>query len=206
VGNFDVVALAASFDFLRIAITAAVQVLDERVQKLLWAQFSGLSTGLAATSGATGGLRQLGRACAALTAEARGLANPVSLDYRGQVSEGVEDHASMAPLSVRRTSELVTLAYRIIAFELVVAAQAVDLREGARPLGQGTRAAYEAVRDAVPVLVDETDWAPDIDRLVATAAGAELLRRVARDAGERKPLSELHGPALEHGDGSGEQP
>jgi histidine ammonia-lyase len=201
VGNFDVVALAASFDFLRIAITAALQVLDERVQKLLWAQFSGLSTGLAATSGATGGLRQLGRACAALTAEARGLANPVSLDYRGQVSEGVEDHASMAPLSVRRTSELVTLAYRIIAFELVVAAQAVDLREGARPLGQGTRAAHEAVRDAVPFLVDETDWAPDIDRLIATAAGAELLRRVARDAGERKPLSDLRGPALEHGDG-----
>jgi hypothetical protein len=56
------------------------------------------------------------------------------------------------------------------------------------------------------VLVDETDWAPDIDRLVATAAGAELLRRVAIDAGERKPLSDLHGPALEHGDASGEQP
>ena len=206
VGNFDVVALAAAFDFLRIAITAALQVLDERVQKLLWAQFSGLSTGLTpSSSGATGGLRQLGRACAALTAEARGLANPVSLDYRGQLSEGVEDHASMAPLSVRRTSELVTLAYRIIAFELVVAAQAVDLREGARPLGQGTYAAYEAVRDAVPLLVDETDWAPDIDRLIATAAGAELLRRVARDAGERQPLSDLKGPAVEHGDGSGEQ-
>lgn len=191
VGNFDVIALSTAFDFLRIALTSALQVLDERVQKLLWADFSGLTTGLATGSGGTtGGLRQLGRTCAALTAEARGLANPVSLDYRGQLAEGIEDHASMAPLSVRRTSELVSLAHRIVALELVIAAQAIDLR-GRPHLGHGTRVAYAAVREHVPALVDETDWAPDLDSLVEVVAGAELLDRVAADAGARSTLSEL---------------
>jgi len=89
VGNFDVIALSTAFDFLRIALASTLQVLDERVQKLLWRDFSGLTTGLAARpGGATGGLRQLGRTCAALTAEARGLANPVSLDYRASWPRG----------------------------------------------------------------------------------------------------------------------
>lgn len=72
----------------------------------------------------------------------------------------------------------------------MVAAQAVDLR-GAAPLGQGTRLAYAAVREHVGRLDDETDWAPDLDGLLETVAGAELLDRVAADAGRRDPLSEL---------------
>jgi len=100
----------------------------------------------------------------------------------------------MAPLSVRRTSELVSLAHRIVVLELVVAAQAIDLR-GAAPLGRGTHRAYAAVRDHVPRLVDETDWAPDLDGLIDAAAGAELLDRVAADAGRRRPLSELPDPS-----------
>jgi len=47
----------------------------------------------------------------------------------------------------------------------------------------------------VPRLVDETDWAPDLDGLIDAAAGAELLDRVAADAGRRRPLSELPDPS-----------
>ena len=104
VGNFDVTSLAMAFDYIRLGIAHAAQVANERVQKLLWQHFSGLPTGLARSDGPTGGLRPLGRSFAALASEARFLANPVSLDYRGQLAEGVEDHASMAPLAVSTTS------------------------------------------------------------------------------------------------------
>jgi histidine ammonia-lyase len=97
VGNFDMTSLAMAFDYVRLGIAHAAQVANERVQKLLWRHFSGLPTGLARREGPTGGLRPLGRSFAALASEARLLANPVSLDYRGQLAEGVEDHASMAP-------------------------------------------------------------------------------------------------------------
>lgn len=195
VGSFDVVGLAMAFDLLRLALTSAIKVADERVQKLLWSAFSGLPTGLAPQDGPTGGLRPLGRWCAALTAEARHLANPVSLDYGAQLAEGIEDHASMAPLSVRKTSELVSLGHRMVAHELICAAQAVDLR-GAGPLGRGTRVAYETVRECVPRLVDETDWEPDIGRLVQRVANGELAARVAADAGERAPLAAYAGPQV----------
>lgn len=195
VGNFDVLALAIAFDLLRLGLASAVKVADERVQKLLWSAFSGLPTGLAPQEGPTGGLRPLGRWCAALAAEARHIANPVSLAYGAQLAEGVEDHASMAPLAVRKASELVSLGHRMVAHELICGAQAVDLR-GCAPLGQGTRVAYECVRECVPRLVDETDWEPDVARLVERVADGELVARVAADAGEREPLEAHEGPRV----------
>jgi histidine ammonia-lyase len=201
VGNFDVVSLAMAFDLLRLGLAQVASVANERVQKLLWREFSGLPTGLAAHDGPTGGLRPLGRWMAARAAEARFLANAASLDYRGQLAEGIEDHASMAPLSVRKTSELVSVCHRMVALELIVAAQAVDLG-GRAPLGSGTRRAYDAVRECVPRLVDETAWAADIDRLVELVADGELSRHVATGAGEREPLSEYDAPGLAPRDGA----
>jgi histidine ammonia-lyase len=202
VGGFDVTALAMAFDLLRLGLASALKVADERVQKLLWSSFSGLPTGLAPEDGPTGGLRPLGRLCAATAAEAGHLANPVTLAYAAQLAEGVEDHASMAPLSVRKTSELVSLGYKMVAHELICAAQAVDLRGGG-PLGQGTRVAYECVRECVPVLVDETDWEPDVARLVELIANGDLVARVAAGAGEREPLEALEGPQAAPADGDG---
>jgi histidine ammonia-lyase len=193
VGNFDVAAVAMAFDLVRLAIANVTKVANERVQKLLWRHFSGLPSELAVEQGATNGLKPMGRWCAALTAEARSLANPVSLDYVGQVAEGVEDHASMAPLAVRRTYEVVSVAHRLIAQELIIAAQAVDMR-GIRPLGRGTAIAYQAVREHVPMLREVGDWNPDVEALVNAVANGELTDRVAARAGERQELSEHEGP------------
>jgi histidine ammonia-lyase len=56
---------------------------------------------------------------------------------------------TMAPLGARRLAEMVGLGERIAAVELVVAAQAVDLR---RPpaLGRATGELHRLVRNAVP--------------------------------------------------------
>src|ERR1700760_2662085 len=192
VGNFDVTSLAMAFDYIRLGIAHAAQVANERVQKLLWQHFSGLSTGLAPHEGPTGGLRPLGRSFAALASEARFLANPVSLDYRGQLAEGVEDHASMAPLAVNTTSALVSLVHRLGGLGLVVAAQAVDLRAGAGGLGAGAGRAYALVREYASTLTDETEWNADVEGLATLVGDGGLARRVARVAGSRPALS---GPA-----------
>jgi histidine ammonia-lyase len=196
VGNFDVTSLAMAFDYVRIGIAHAAQVANERVQKLLWQHFSGLPTGLARQDGLTGGLRPLGRSFAALASETRFLANPVSLDYRGQLAEGVEDHASMAPLAVSTTSTLVGLAYRLVALELIVAAQAVDLRGGPERLGVGTARAYTLVREFAGSLTEETEWNADIEGLATFLGEGQLARRVASVAGSRPALSEHEAPAI----------
>lgn len=197
VGNFDVIALAMAFDLLRIALAEVIQMSNERVQKLLWGHFSGLPGGLSSEQGSSAGLRPMGRSCAALSAEARSFAAPVSLNGHAQLEEGIEDHASMAPLSVRRAAELVGLAHRVAALELIVSAQAVDMRGKQQGLGKGTSDAYEIVRECVPLLEqDATEWTPDVGRLVGLIAEGALEREVAADVGQRPALSGLEGPTL----------
>ncbi len=151
VANFDALPLAAALDFLRIALAPALTSAGERAVKLLQAPLSGLPEGLAARAGlAEDALSQLGVAALALTAEARLLAQPVSFELAGTtLHEGIEDRITMAPLAARRLAEMVELGERLGAVELVVAAQAVDLR-GRPRLGAGTGRAYELVRERVP--------------------------------------------------------
>ena len=90
----------------------------------------------------------------ALAIEARLLGQPVSLEIpSASQAEGLEDRASMTPLAARRLGELVELARGVVAIELVVAAQAIELRHGARPdaIGAGARRMFDAVRELIAV-------------------------------------------------------
>lgn len=150
VSNVEVLPLAAAVDFVRIALAPALTAANERLMKLLQAPFSGLSDGLAAGSAHEDGLAELGNAGQALAAEARLLAQPVSFELASTTqAEGIEDRMTLAPLGARRLAEMVELGERIVAIELVVAAQAVDLRK-AGPLGTGTRRLYDLVRSGAP--------------------------------------------------------
>lgn len=179
-GNFDVTVLALAFDATRNAIAVTTRMASERVQKHLWSTFSDLTTYLASGGAAFGGLRAVGRRCAALAAEARELADPVAVNYSAQLAEGIEDHGSMAPLAVRRAHELVTLCHAMVAEELVVAAEAVDLR--GVTLGAGTRVAHELVRRHVPPVEDVTTWKPDMAALLDLVAHGELAHAVREGA------------------------
>ncbi len=103
---------------------------NERAVKLLQAPFSGLAAGLAARVGSPDdALSELAVAGQAITVEARTLAHPVSYELASSVKgEGIEDRATMAPLSARRLADMTSLCARVAAIEFVVAAQAIDLR------------------------------------------------------------------------------
>jgi histidine ammonia-lyase len=150
VGNFDILPLAAALDFLRIALAPVLTSADERLIKLLQSPLTGLPEGLAVSHGlAEDSLTEFSVVAQALTAEARLLAQPVSFELVTTThAEGIEDRMTMAPLSARRLAEMVGLGERLVAIELVIAAQAVDLR-GRPALGAGTRRAYELVRERV---------------------------------------------------------
>src|SRR5215470_2131497 len=139
VGNFDIGQLAAGLDFLRIALAPVVTSANERAVKLLQAPYSGLPAGLAAAAGsADDALAELAVAGQAITVEARTLAHPVSYELASSVKgEGIEDRATMAPLSARRLADMIALCARVAAIEFVVAAQAIDLRALSVPDGQG---------------------------------------------------------------------
>jgi len=164
VANFDVLPLAAALDFLRIALAPVLTSAAERTEKLLQGPLSGLPDGLAPRQGlAENSLGEFGVPVLGLTAEARLLAHPVSFEVVSTThAEGIEDRMTMAPLAARRLGEMAELGERVLAIELVVACQAVDLRRPDR-LGAGTQKAYELVRTIVPFM-DEGDPVPsDLD-------------------------------------------
>jgi histidine ammonia-lyase len=175
VANFEIVPLAAALDVLRIALAPALTSAGERVVKLLEAPWSGLPTGLAVRAGVgDAGLAYLGIAVQSIVAEARLLAQPVSFELASSAhAEGIEDRATMAPLAARRLAEMVALGARVVAIELVVAAQAAELRGAA--LGAGTAVAKDALRATVPFaragdLVHQ-DLGPVVEAVVAGVFG-----------------------------------
>lgn len=173
VGNFEVAALAAALDLARLVLAQALTSAAERAVKLLQAPLTGLPEGLGERPGlAESALSELGISAQALAAEARLLAHPVSLELVSTTqAEGIEDRMTMAPLAARRLAEQVALGTRVVAVELLVAAQACDLR--GETLGSGTAKAHAAVRRVVPFIA-AGDPLPGIEPLVALVAGGIL--------------------------------
>lgn len=164
VGNFDVLPLAACLDYLRIALAPLLTSAQERLVKLLQGPVSGLPQNLAAKpAGVDLALSEFGVVGQALTAEARLLAQPVSFELTSSShDQGLDDRMTMAPLAARRVAEMVALGERIVATELIVAAQAVDLRNG-EALGRGTQLIQDLVRRHVPFTDDGEAPPRDLD-------------------------------------------
>jgi len=175
VGNFDVVALAAALDFLRIALVPVLTSASERAIKLLQAPLTGLPEGLAGEAGiAESGFSEFGVPLQALAAEAKLLAQPVSIETASTSHhEGIEDRVTLAPLAARRLAEQVELGERLAAIELAVAAQAVDLR-GRPTLGRGTQRAYALVRSVVPMTQRGEPPPQDLEQVRELVRSGEL--------------------------------
>jgi histidine ammonia-lyase len=92
----------------------------------------------------------------------------------------------MAPLGVRKTEELLSIARRTAALELTVATRAIDLR-GGPPLGAGSRIARDIAREFATTDPEER-W-PDVDGLTGTISSGRLVARVAAEIGPLEPVS-----------------
>ena len=102
---------------------------------------------------------------AALVSENKVLAHPASVDSI-PTSANQEDHVSMGSISARHARTVLDHVERILAIELLVAAQALDLRlaehrDGAAP-GAGVAEALRRVRARVRHLDGDREPGPDL--------------------------------------------
>ena len=173
VGNFDTSGLASALDYARIGLAHALTLSCERIQKLLSGWHSGMPTGLREREDlAEDALAMFGHGAAALAAEARLLAHPVSLELpTSSLAESVEDRVTLAPLGARRLDEQAGLALRIAAIELICAAQAVDLRKRVPLLGEHMRNIHAFVRSAIPFVHAGETPVTDVEDFVAGLEG-----------------------------------
>ena len=162
-GNFHAPGLAIAFDAFGLGLAQCSALCAERCIKSMSPQFSGLPLQLTRHGPAHSGFATIQKTLAALHNRVRHAANPACLDFL-PVSEGVEDHAPMTANVVAKTAAIVDDLRFLTAIEMLVAAQAIDLRELDRnALGRGTRAAFEAVRREVAMLDGDRPLGPDIE-------------------------------------------
>jgi len=166
-GNFHLPALATTLDATAIAFAQAASLAVERCIKFMSPAFTDLPLQLTRHGPAHSGFATVQKTLTAIWGDIRRLANPASLDFL-PVSEQIEDHATQTLSVVEKLDSLVSCVRYLVAIELVVAAQAIDLRRlDQATLGSGPRRAYERVRSAVPMLDDDRPLGPDIDRVEA---------------------------------------
>ncbi|CCV07918.1 Histidine ammonia-lyase (fragment) [Mesorhizobium metallidurans STM 2683] len=167
-GNFHTASLALAFETLGLAIAQCAAASAARFIQLTGSTRNGLPKYLSPVGGASAGFVPLQKTVAAILASIRHKANPVMLDFL-PVSEGVEDHATQTPLAVSKCAEMIVLWRRLIAFELMAAAQAVDLREGLT-LAPATGVIHAAVRAHVSSLREDRPLGADAEPLYAALA------------------------------------
>ena len=162
-GNFHIPALALALDGCAIALAQAASMSVARCQRFMSPTLTGLPLQLTRHGPAHSGFATVQKTLTALWAEIRLRANPGSLDYL-PVSEGLEDHSCMALGVVEKLGELLERVHYLIAIELLISAQAVDLRGLAEvDMGEGTRATYRQLRAIIPMLDEDRPLGPDID-------------------------------------------
>lgn len=167
-GNFHTASMALAFETLGLAIAQASAATAARFVQLTGSGRNGLPKYLSPIGGASAGFVPLQKTVTAILAAIRHKANPVMLDFL-PVSEGVEDHATQTLLAVTKCAGMISLWRRLIAFELMAAAQAVDLREGLT-LAPATGVIHAAVRAHVASLREDRPLGPDAEPLYASLA------------------------------------
>ena len=165
-GNFHGQPVAVALDSLALATVGTASISERRTYRILDSSTSnGLPPFLVRESGVNSGFMLAQYTAASLVSECKTLAHPASVDSITS-SAGQEDHVSMGMTAARHARDVVDAAEVVVAIELLVGAQALDLRSPLEP-GPGTAAARDAVRGVVPFLDRDRELSHDIQAATA---------------------------------------
>ena len=161
--GFDATHLALAFETLGLALAQTAAASFWRAVKLMNAATSGLPRFLTPHGGSHSGFSAVQKTAASLEAEIRRLAQPAML-FAGPVADGVEDMGSMAPRSVAKAAQAIALMRRLVALEMMVAAQALDLGAPSR-VAPAVAALHGRIRSVVPRLDEDRPTGRDVEAL-----------------------------------------
>jgi histidine ammonia-lyase len=180
-GNFHGQPVALAMDFLGIAVAELADISERRIERLVNPMLSGMPAFLVDDGGLNSGFMLVQYTAAALVSENKVLCHPASIDSI-PTSANKEDHVSMGTISARKCRDIITNAEDVIAIELLCAAQALDLFTNKKP-GEGTLAAYQAIRQAVSHLEKDRIVSADIIAVKALMRNAKILNAVEKQVG-----------------------
>lgn len=183
-GNFHGEPMALPFDFLGIALSELASISERRTERMVNAALSnGLSPFLTTAGGVNSGFMIVQYSAASMASENKVLAHPACVDSIPS-SANQEDFVSMGTTAARKAGTILQNTLSVLAFELLTACQAIDLRRRSGEFGTGLSAVDEAVfcrvREEVSFMeVDREIW-PDIQAVEALVRSGELQELAAQ--------------------------
>lgn len=148
-GNFHGQPLALHLDFLAIALAELANISERRTYLLISGQ-RGLPPFLAPDAGLNSGFMIAQYTAAAIVSQNKQLCMPASVDSIVS-SNGQEDHVSMGANAATKLRKVVQNVQRVLAIELLCAAQALDMRRPAKT-SPGLEKLFEGFRKEVPMM------------------------------------------------------
>ena len=188
-GNFHGESIGQAADYLKLTL-AKVGALSERRSFRLTSPHKnvGLPPMLVARkedAGLYSGLMMVQYTAASLTLENRSLATPDSI-HTITTSAGQEDINANATTATRHLAEIISNLCYIVSIELIIAAQALDIRlqsmRHTRP-GLGTIAAHKIIRENVPFHEEDHPHTADIESITTIISSGDLVSAVENALG-----------------------
>jgi histidine ammonia-lyase len=181
-GNFHAQPIALAADLLCAAVTDLGSISERRVENLVNPDLSGLPGFLTPHPGLNSGMMMVQVLAAALVSENKALSFPASVDSI-PTSANREDHVSMSTGAARKCRQAVTNTTRVLACELLCAAQGLEFHKGLRP-GRGVDAANRHIREHVRPLGRDRTLHRDLEAVERLIRSGSLLTTVEEVCGK----------------------
>ncbi|HEX6187169.1 MAG TPA: histidine ammonia-lyase [Pyrinomonadaceae bacterium] len=163
-GNFHGAPLALALDYAAMALTDLMSIAERRIDHLVNPLTNeDLPPFLTTQPGVGSGFMMLQIVAASLLSEARVLAHPASID-NVPTDGGKEDHVSMGMTGATKLRAIVELAEKMLALELITAAEGLEYRKPLKP-GRGAHEAYEVIRRYVMPLTADRPMHAEIETI-----------------------------------------
>ena len=179
-GHFHGQPIAMPIDYAGLAAAELGNIADRRVYLSMMESVPGLPKLLMSHTGLNSGFMILQYTTASLVSENKTQCFPASADSI-PTSLGQEDHVSMGSIGVRKSLRIVENLEKILAIEMLTAAQGFDFR---KPLKSGIllEEAHKLIREQITFADTDRIFSDDIDKAIALIQSKEIIKQLNQTA------------------------
>ena len=192
-GSFHGQPLALPLDYACLAAAELGSISDRRTYLSLEGKYEGTPRLLMKDTGLNSGFMILQYTSAALVSENKGLCFPASADSI-PTSLGQEDHVSMGSIAGRKALRVIRNLERILAIELLCAAQAFDFRKPLKSSAFLDRT-HELIRQSIDFAQEDRIFSLDVEKahqLIIDRSLVELSRAMHSSYGAYDEMFESY--------------
>ena len=179
-GHFHGQPIAMPIDYAGLAAAELGNIADRRVYLSMMESVPGLPKLLMKYTGLNSGFMILQYTTAALVSENKTQCFPASADSI-PTSLGQEDHVSMGSIGVRKSLRIVANLEKILAIEMLTAAQGFDFR---RPLKSGVlvEEAHKLIREEISFADTDRIFSDDIEKAIELIQSKRIISHLNQSA------------------------